>query len=577
MKKRILAALLSISMVVALVSSCGDKDTTSTSTGTSVSTSTAAPDDGVDEVERITEITLPISDELIEFTEWRIWQNDYMTNYGEITGTHKIEELTNVHIEYTCVPTAAGQEKYGLLLASGEYPDMIGITDPAGYNDYPGGEDTAVSDGVYRDMTDAVYNYMPNYYAFLREYPDAKQMAISDEGRNVGIYMVRCYVDGQNQEVVPMAEPPWTGMSIRQDWLDELDLEVPRTIDQLHEVLVAFRDNYGAWMHLFKDGTIGDVSYILSAYGVTADFYLKEDGKTVAFGPISDGYKQYVTLMRDWYAEGLIDPDFITTESTAILTANQYFANNYCGVGVSYQGTTGRALVNNGQTNEEDFWLTPIQGPVLNEGDETVTTYQSNIVSHPTYVTSTVTDEELPLLAQWLDWHYTYDYSVIQSYGYEGVSFTIDEDSKWYYVYTDEIKNPKTAGMTTGAVRGLHALFNNVGYMNWQASFELSELTGNTWSAESYDVWGQQSDKIMLPLNASLTSEEGNEYNDLYIDIETYVQENTVQFIMGTLDIDSNWDTFVSTIEGMNVARCVELKQASLDRYYSKTWVLEDK
>ena len=82
MKKRILAALLSLSMVVALVSSCGDKDTTSTSTSTSTSTGSAATEDAGDEVERVTEIVLPLSDGSHSFTEWRSWQDDYMSNYG---------------------------------------------------------------------------------------------------------------------------------------------------------------------------------------------------------------------------------------------------------------------------------------------------------------------------------------------------------------------------------------------------------------------------------------------------------------------------------------------------------------
>ena len=79
----------------------------------------------------------------------------------------------------------------------------------------------------------------------------------------------------------------------------------------------------------------------------------------------------------------------------------------------------------------------------------------------------------------------------------------------------------------------------------------------------------------MLPAAAALTADEGNEYNTIFVDIETYVQEMTVQFIMGTMDIDSNWDNYVSTIESMNIARCIEIKQASVDRYLGKTWALE--
>ena len=81
----------------------------------------------------------------------------------------------------------------------------------------------------------------------------------------------------------------------------------------------------------------------------------------------------------------------------------------------------------------------------------------------------------------------------------------------------------------------------------------------------------------MLPPSASFTTEESNEYTNLFADIEAYVAETTVKFINGTEDIDANWDKFQSTLENMNYQRCVELKQASVDRYYGKVWKLGDK
>lgn len=131
--------------------------------------------------------------------------------------------------------------------------------------------------------------------------------------------------------------------------------------------------------------------------------------------------------------------------------------------------------------------------------------------------------------------------------------------------------------MTPGNVKSLYTQNNLVGYMDWTASFELNALTGNTWTQKSYETWEKQTDKIMTPMYASFTAEESAEYQKLYVDIETYVAENTVAFITGNKDIDAEWDNFVSTIEKMNISRCLELKQASVDRYLNKEWVLEGK
>ncbi len=570
MKKRLLAALLAMTMVAALAVSCGGDEGSSSGSGSSNDSSTASTVD--DSVEPLTEITLPIVEETMSFSEWRAWSNDYVSNYGEILGIQEIEKLTNIHVDYTCVPSTAAKEKFGLLLASGEYPDMI--EGDGGNVVYPGGLDAGIGDGVLRDMTEMVRVYMPNYRTLLEDYEDIKRIAITDTGKNGAIYMIRADVDGHTQTVAVRNEPAWCGMAIRQDWLDELNMEVPTTIDELYDVLVAFKDNYGAWMHLYQDGTMGN-DYILSAFGVTQDFYMVDGGTEVAFGPSTDAYKQYLELMRDWYAEGLIDPDFASTNSTAILTDNEYYANDKCGVGMVFQGTCGAYHLQNGYTDNEDMYLEPIVAPVLNEGDEVVTTYQSAVACNPQMITSSVTDEELPILAQFLDWHYTYDYAVIQGYGVEGTTYTIDENSEDYFVYTDHIIHPETEGMTITAARYLESLFNNVGYMDWTSGFSLYEVTGNDWSAKAYETWEKQTDKIMVPLNASFTADESQEYQNLFVDIESYVAENTVQFIMGTKDIDSEWDSFVSGLEGMDVARCVELKQASVDRYYGKQWILE--
>ena len=574
MKKRMIALLMSVCLAASLIS-CGEnpwKDNSSTPSGGS-STPGSSQEQQANE-DRVTEITLPISEKKLSFSEWRAWSNDWMTNYGEVKGIIELENRTNVHVDYTCVPNAAAVEKYGLMLASGEYTDMI-----EGNNtnlSYPGGPDTAVADGVFVDMTDYVYKYMPNYFQLLKDRQDIKEIAITDEGRNVGIYMIRCYVDGKNQQVVVQNEPAWCGMAVRQDWLDELNMDLPRTIDQLYDVLVAFKNNYGAWMHLYTDGTIGS-DYILSAYGVTQDFYVKDDGKTVGFGPLEPGYKEYVSLMHKWYSEGLIDPNFTSTDSSAILTAHTYYASDKCGVGMSFQGTCGDMHYRNGYTENEKMWLQPIEGPVLKEGDTTVTTFQSEVACNPQWITKSVAEADLPYLAQWLDYHFTYDYAVLASFGIEGESYVIDESNEWYFVYTDKVKYPETPGMTPGACRGTYGMFNNVGYMNWKSGFELSAFQGITYQAIAYDVWGRQGSDIMIPPSASFTPEESSEYSIIYPDIEAYVAESTVKFIVGTDDIDKGWDNFVKTIEGMNIQRCIDLKQTSLDRYYGKTWLLEGK
>ena len=74
-------------------------------------------------------------------------------------------------------------------------------------------------------------------------------------------------------------------------------------------------------------------------------------------------------------------------------------------------------------------------------------------------------------------------------------------------------------------------------------------------------------DQILPPV--SLTTEEANEYQSLYADIQTYVQEMTVSFILGTTSLDT-FDSFVSQLEKMNIGRVLEIQQAAYDRYMAR-------
>ena len=53
-------------------------------------------------------------------------------------------------------------------------------------------------------------------------------------------------------------------------------------------------------------------------------------------------------------------------------------------------------------------------------------------------------------------------------------------------------------------------------------------------------------------------------------DVETYVQEKTTQMITGVLDIETEWDTYISDIESMGIADATAITQAAYDRYLQR-------
>ena len=87
--------------------------------------------------------------------------------------------------------------------------------------------------------------------------------------------------------------------------------------------------------------------------------------------------------------------------------------------------------------------------------------------------------------------------------------------------------------------------------------------------AAAYPVWSQFEAKNFIPTNLTKTVDEGTEYSSMYTDIETYVQECNVKFIMGQLSLD-DYDSYRETLRSMGIERCIELQQAALDRYFAR-------
>lgn len=142
----------------------------------------------------------------------------------------RIQEETGIHLEFIGAAAAAADttQEFLLLLASGEYPDMFMCNWVA----FPGGPTAALADG-YIQTLDQYTKWMPNLSAYLTENPDIDRMIRNDNGELYATPWLR----EKGTEV-------GAGLVIRQDWLDELKLEKPTTIDELHDVLAAFKTEY---------------------------------------------------------------------------------------------------------------------------------------------------------------------------------------------------------------------------------------------------------------------------------------------------------------------------------------------
>lgn len=497
------------------------------------------------------EFALPITDTPTTLTLW-MRTEPFTIAYPEIDVTNstfyqEMERRTGIHLDITGVIAFQADEQFNLMVAGGDYTDMIGRFKTF----YTAGIDAGIENNVIIDLGELMDEYMPNYQYALATNDTFRRDCTSAEG----------FIGAANT-LFETTEGEQIGPVIRQDWLEEAGMESPVTYDEYYEVLKAFQDNGHDGALALRWSGINSGSYLVAGFGA-AGFYddtavavpfLNIDG-TVEFGPVMDGYREYLKLMNQWYQEGLIYHDFMSLDSS---TYPQNLSN----------GTFGIAVVDRGQ-----FTATQLALESADPGADLVgckdARQNADDVLHIQYVDHHVSDgysittacQTPELAAQYLDYLYTEDGSILAGYGIEGEGLTYDENGKPQM--SDMILHndtyPCTPAMVLYASYGAPGIFDGSRYM---AAYD--ERTQN-----AVELWGEDDQDYLYPYNASLTVTESEEYASIESDIYTYVGEMTLKFITGAADPETEWDDYVATIEGMGVARIIEMKQDALERYLS--------
>lgn len=551
--KKLVALLLSLALVLSL-GACGGNGGSSTSSEASPSSTTeesgAAAESGDEsqaETAETGEFQLPIVDEPTTLSYFVADDSNaaiMTTDWNDNEFYQEMERRTGVHLEFEMVSSADYQTNFNLMIASGNLADMIYV----GASYYAEGVDAAIDDGYFLDLTDLVDEYMPNYEKVRTSDVQYELLSTTDSGRLGAVYELRQSKQG-----------PWLGLWIRQDWLDDLGLDTPVTFDDYHEVLTAFKNEKGATAPLILNfsGSDGEFGTMSGGLNVLNSWQLDETGK-VNFGPYMDAWKEYVTIMHQWYTEGLIDPDFMATDER---TADM--AKVVTGASGVFAALYTMPSVYEAASEDPNMNLAPVNPPVMNEGDEGHIRLRDSYTSGNTAISADSENWEVAL--RWLDYLYTDEGALLANYGVEGDTFEFDENGK--PVFTDKILNNENGWTMTQTVASY--LCPSAGIANW--SDWTRELAGVPEKDQAcYDVWSEFSDDWRLPSSVTLTQEESTERAALYADISTIVKEQTAQFISGALDIESNWDAYISALEASGMERAIEITQAAYDRYLAR-------
>ncbi|HVL22919.1 MAG TPA: extracellular solute-binding protein [Thermomicrobiales bacterium] len=200
----------------------------------------------------------------------------------------EITRLTGIEVELVH-PTADYDQKLLADLSAGVQYDLIYTNQDT--------VQTLVADEVLTDLTDRIANS-----AILSNptvIPPVEWEMVDIDGKKYSAF--------QKFEGSRM-------ITLRQDWLDKLGLETPKTLDDLYNVMVALRDGdpAGDGSKPLGLGTAGtyDIQPFMSAEGVLPG-YVDVDGKRTIPYATEAAIPVYEWLAK-LYAEGLYDPNFAT-------------------------------------------------------------------------------------------------------------------------------------------------------------------------------------------------------------------------------------------------------------------------
>ena len=501
------------------------------------------------------EVSLPISEDGAELTMLTTAVNLMgdlanlgINNYNDFEYMQKLEELTGVHVETIEVNFFTASEQYNVLLASGDYPDLI--KNLGTY--YSTGLSGALSDDIIMDLTDDLSAYAPNY-DYLIHSNDAETPYYLTDGKV--LQFMGTYDSFINNQ----------GLVLRKDWLEECGLDVPETYDELHDVLKAFKDKYNCSSAIYMNNncTITTLTegYNVATYNVSGSGgaggsgsslpYYVEDG-VVKCSFIEDGYRDYLTMIHDWYEEGLMDSDFVSIEYDPF---SSYLSGQITSDQMGVWCTSGEGI---------DNYTVPVvcmASPVQNKGDKQHMTEMTLAPADDITAISVSSACEDPDIAMaWLDYWFSEDGIAFYNFGLEGTDYTLDENST--PKFTDAVVNNEF-GLSASNYMRCRCAFGTMPslMLRYRSAYLNSDLVNEAW-----DVWTSNLDGTMaISSNVTMTTEQKEAETYKATDIMTYANQMISQFCNGDADIDTQWDTFVSQLKDMGIEECIELEQAAYD------------
>lgn len=558
--KRFTLFFMALLMIVMSFGACAPKAETPVQTEqpTSQNTTADTPKDSTED-EVAGGYNLPLVDEPVTLVFMNADTQSAGASFGDGKALSIIEaeKKTGVKIKWELIPNSEYNDVLNLRLASRQdLPDIIRLK---------GGQEgtflaQALDNKTIIPLNEYIEKYGMGYRRIMEENPVVRTAVTLPDGSIAGFHKIDA------------TQYAYAAQMIRQDWLDNLGMAMPTTLDEFLDVAIAFtkndpdkngeNDTYG--IHCANpSGNMFEYNQLASAFGIglcTGSGWSARDGK-ITYEWVLPEAKEYLKWFRKVVEAGVLPPDYTS------VTYPEHDARVASGkVGLIPRGWPMNIIE----------WNNPQHSMKINQPDarwavvpalkaENVSLNQARIIKEPTVrrnnalaITSACKNPEIAY--KWLDWvHYSEEGILLNNCGIEGETYEINGDELVLLDSDLSTNRPRADGTWWG--REYVELYNDNRIV--EAGFKRAGLSLGDNSIQQILA---NSKYLVEPFYPAIPSiESGKELTTLLTEIGTYKDEMWVKFCNGSISIDDKWDEYVDRINQLGLSRVLEIYQQGYD------------
>lgn len=479
----------------------------------------------------------------------------------------RMQEQTNVEIDWMAIQSDQWGDKIALnmsnpnLLTDFVFTANFSDSDLLRYANY----------GAIIPLEEYIDTYMPNLSAVFEKYPEYRKMSTDVNGHIWALPWIE-QLGAEKTAIQSVGDMPF----INKKWLDFLGLEVPETVDEFEQVLIAFRDHAPELQKEFGiEGSIIPMSCIVNdgnqdpallINGFGEGYGDCDQGRHIAVTDslevictaIQPGFRDGIEWLHKLYEEGLIDPEAFTQEWST------YVAKGKSGrYGVCFSWDVGNI------DNIVD-WV-PL--PALTADVRNITPENGSFTSGYDRGRCVVTAvaKEPALVCAWLDQMYAPIQSPQNNWGTYGE----DDDFDIFEMSTNDAGEPMLKHAPLGdaspvevreaeSVNGPLAILDE--YYGVYVTCPDDAQYRLDWIKDIYTQ--DMNTKYVYP-NVFMSREDTDRLAVLTPDITQYINECRSRWIMNGFT-DSDWNEYIDKLNAYGLEEYLSIFQKYLDDFYAE-------